>query len=132
MGINTDLNVSPYFDDFDETKQFHRVLFKAAIPVQARELTQLQSVLQNQIERFGTNIFKEGTTISGADLYEIEGLSYIKLDDNLSGLPDGTTSITQYTPRYATEEDVQTSAQGLGNIQEGDYITFTIVGSTSR
>ena len=42
MGIETDLNVNPYYDDFDENKDFHRVLFKPAVPLQARELTTLQ------------------------------------------------------------------------------------------
>ena len=49
MAIDKDLNVSPYYDDYDEEKKFHRVLFKPAVPVQARELTQVQSILQNQI-----------------------------------------------------------------------------------
>ena len=59
MGIETDLNVNPYFDDFDETKDFHRVLFKPAVPLQARELTTLQTILQNQVEKFGQFTFKE-------------------------------------------------------------------------
>ena len=44
----TDLNVSPYYDDFDPTDNFHRVLFRPGFSVQARELTTLQSILQNQ------------------------------------------------------------------------------------
>jgi len=59
----TDLNVSPYYDDFDTTDNFHRVLFRPGFAVQARELTQLQSILQNQIERFGTHTFKEGSMV---------------------------------------------------------------------
>ena len=59
----TDLNVSPYYDDFDTTDNFHRVLFRPGFAVQARELTQLQSILQNQIERFGTHTFKEGAMV---------------------------------------------------------------------
>ena len=45
----TDLNVSPYYDDFDTTDNFHRVLFRPGFAVQARELTQLQSILQYQL-----------------------------------------------------------------------------------
>ena len=45
-------NVSPYFDDFNENKNYHKVLFKPGFPVQARELTTLQSILQNQVEKF--------------------------------------------------------------------------------
>ena len=63
MAQKTDLNVSPYYDDFDTTDNFHRVLFRPGFAVQARELTQLQSILQNQIERHGQNVFKEGTII---------------------------------------------------------------------
>ena len=57
MPQETNLNVSPYFDDFDKNKNFSRVLFKPGSPVQARELTTLQSILQNQIEQFGTHFF---------------------------------------------------------------------------
>ena len=39
MATETDLNVNPYYDDFDESKNYHRVLFKPAVALQARELT---------------------------------------------------------------------------------------------
>ncbi len=81
MGINTDLNVDPYYDDFDESKQFNKVLFKPAKAVQARELTQLQTILQKQVERFGSNIYKEGTIISGINLTARDDLFYVKLND---------------------------------------------------
>ena len=42
----TNLNISPYYDDFNKDKNFYKVLFKPAYPVQARELTGLQSLLQ--------------------------------------------------------------------------------------
>jgi hypothetical protein len=61
MAQKTDLNVAPYYDDFDSTDNFHKILFRPGFAVQARELTQLQSILQNQIERHGNNIFKDGT-----------------------------------------------------------------------
>ena len=63
MAQKTDLNVTPYYDDYDEADQFHKVLFKPGKAVQARELTTLQSIQQNQIERFGRHIFKEGSIV---------------------------------------------------------------------
>jgi hypothetical protein len=68
-----DFNVDPYYDDFEgaggaKSKKFHRVLFRPGFPVQARELTQLQSVLQNQIERFGRHIFEEGSMVIPGDI----------------------------------------------------------------
>jgi hypothetical protein len=63
MPQKTNLNISPYYDDFDPNKNFYKVLFKPGNPVQARELTTLQSSLQNQIESFGSNVFKEGSVV---------------------------------------------------------------------
>ena len=65
MAIN--LNTDPYFDDFDETKNYHQILFKPGVSVQARELTQLQSIIKNQIKRFGDHIFKNGTLVHGGN-----------------------------------------------------------------
>ena len=63
MPQKTNLNINPFFDDFDKNDNFYRVLFKPGFPVQARELTQLQSILQNQIESFGSHMFKEGSMV---------------------------------------------------------------------
>ena len=73
MAQNTNLNTSPYFDDFDPQKNYQRVLFKPGTPIQARELTTLQSLLQNQVEKFGKHFFKEGqVVIPGNTAYDSE------------------------------------------------------------
>jgi hypothetical protein len=63
MPSPTDFNLSPYYDDFTESKKFHRILFRPSFAVQARELTQSQTILQNQIERVGDHLFKQGAMI---------------------------------------------------------------------
>ena len=63
MSQLTNINVSPYYDDFDKTDDFHRVLFRPGFSIQARELTTLQSILQNQIEQHGSHLFKEGSVV---------------------------------------------------------------------
>jgi len=63
MPQKTNLNISPYYDDFDKADNFYKILFKPGYPVQARELTGLQSLLQNQVESFGKHIFKEGSMV---------------------------------------------------------------------
>ena len=63
MPAKTDFNVAPYWDDFNITNDFYRVLFRPGFAVQARELTTLQTILQNQIEQFGNHFFKEGTIV---------------------------------------------------------------------
>ena len=59
----TNFNISPYYDDFDKNKNFHQILFKPGYSVQARELTQLQQILKNQIAQFGNHIFKHGQIV---------------------------------------------------------------------
>ena len=81
MGLDTNFNQDPYFDDFDESKDFHRILFKPGVAVQARELTQLQTILQTQIERFGDNILKEGTIVKGCAFGYIRRQPYVKITD---------------------------------------------------
>lgn len=65
---NIDLNVSPYFDDFDPNKDFLRVLFRPGFPVQARELSTLQTFMQTQVNRFGNHIFKDGSRVSEGNI----------------------------------------------------------------
>ena len=63
MAQLTDLNVSPYYDDFNKNDNFQKVLFRPGFAVQARELTTLQSILQDQISSQGKFIFKEGSQV---------------------------------------------------------------------
>ena len=63
MAQNTNLNVTPYYDDFSKDKNFYRVLFRPGFPIQARELTTMQSILQNQIENVGSHLFKDGAMV---------------------------------------------------------------------
>ena len=79
MAEKTDLNISPYYDDYSEDKNFQKVLYRAGRPLQARELTQSQSILQNQIERFGDHFFKEGSIVSGAQCDVDMNLYFVKV-----------------------------------------------------
>ena len=87
MPQNTNLNVSPYFDDFDSSKNFNRVLFKPGSPIQARELTTLQSILQGQIESMGKHFFKEGSmVIPGVFKFDNQYTS-VKIESTFFGVP---------------------------------------------
>ena len=87
MTQKTNLNINPYYDDFDPNDQFYKVLFKPGFPVQARELSTLQSILQNQIESFGSHMFKDGSmVIPGNIAYDQEYYSMIIEPEHL-GIP---------------------------------------------
>lgn len=84
--LQTDFNVSPYYDDFDGSKNFYRILFKPGYAVQARELTQIQSMLQDQIQKFGQHIFKEGSQVIGGKFDIEKKVAYVKIkDDDING-----------------------------------------------
>ena len=87
MPQETNLNVNPYFDDFDKNKNFYKVLFKPGSPIQARELTGLQSILQNQIEQFGTHLFKEGAKVIPGNTTFDNNYTCIQIESNFLGIP---------------------------------------------
>jgi hypothetical protein len=87
MPQETNLNVSPYFDDFDANKDYYKVLFKPGYPIQARELNTTQSILQNQVEQFGKNIFKDGSRVNGAEWKYDNPVSCIQIEDQFTGIP---------------------------------------------
>lgn len=98
MTLETNFNTSPYFDDFEPSaklKNHHRVIFKPGLAVQTRELNQLQSILQNQIERFGNNIYEEGTIIDGCSFQYDSDVSFVKLRDNDAG--GNTVTVSDFT-----------------------------------
>lgn len=84
-------NINPYYDDYNSDAGFLRVLFKPGYAVQARELTQAQSILQNQISKLGDHLFKDGSRIVGGGITVRNG-SYLMIDvgstTSLSGITD--------------------------------------------
>jgi hypothetical protein len=87
MSQETNLNVAPYFDDFDANNGYYRVLFKPGYPVQARELTTLQSILQNQIEKFGQHFFKEGAKVIPGNTGYNQLYYAVELQNTYLGVP---------------------------------------------
>lgn len=105
MAIN--LNSEPYFDDFDESKGFYKILFKPGYAVQARELTQLQTQIQDQIKKFGNHIFREGSVVVGGERFFEDDLISIKIGSNLYG---NTLSAQEFEGKIATGQTSGTQA----------------------
>ena len=78
MPQKTNLNVAPYYDDFDSDKNFYKVLFRPGYSVQTRELTSLQSILQGQIESYGKFLFKQGQQVIPGEVSLNTRLDYVK------------------------------------------------------
>lgn len=106
-----DLNVSPYYNDFDASKQFEKILFKPGVAVQARELTQLQSYLSNSINNHAQFSLSDGQRVTGGES-TILRKPYIKINDvDLSGVTVVDADLSTYV---------------------GDTVTGSVTGITAK
>jgi hypothetical protein len=79
-------NTEPYNDDYSEDNKFYRILFRPSFAVQARELTQLQTILQNQITRQGDHLFKQGAMVVPGQISIDTKANYVKLLSSYNGV----------------------------------------------
>ena len=82
-----------YKDDFDSADNFHRILFNSGRALQARELTQMQTIIQEEIARFGRNIFKEGAAVNPGGPSVDRHAEFVKLDTSVNTLPTDTSTL---------------------------------------
>ena len=131
----TNFNASPFYDDFDEAKKFLRILFRPTYPVQARELTQLQSILSNQVSRFGSSIYKDGSTVTGGSLSLTDVVS-IKLPtgtvftggtNNLTSLLSQSNAGTGYQVNDVLKLRYGASDSILATIGANNTFTYALV-----
>ena len=108
MTIN--FNVDPYYDDFDASKNYHRILFKPGVAVQARELTQSQTILQNQISSFADNIFKQNSPVTGGQVTTNFNCYYVKLQSTYNNV---SIDVTQFDGLLLTNASGSVSAKVL-------------------
>jgi hypothetical protein len=94
-------NVDPYYDDFDPNKNFHRVLFRPGRAVQARELTQSQTILQNQITSFADHFFNQNTPIKGGNVTINNKVKYVKLN---SSFQDNDITASDFLNQIVTDD----------------------------
>lgn len=115
MAIN--FSTGPYFDDFDPDNNFYKVLFKPGYAVQARELNQLQSILQHQVSSVGNHLFKKNTVVLPG------GISFIRSADIIS--------ITNLNDPSVLVGKTITNASNFDYTDDStlnDYITAVVIG----
>ena len=93
---------STYKDDYKDSDNYHRILFNSGKALQARELTQMQTIIQNEIERFGSNIFRDGGVVEPGGLSVNNRFEFIKLAANQ--LPADTDDIIGKTFTVASPD----------------------------
>ena len=80
MSFNKSTFETTYKDDFDSSDNFHRILFNSGRALQARELTQMQTIIQEEIARFGRNIFKEGAAVNPGGPSVDRNAEFVKIE----------------------------------------------------
>lgn len=76
------LRAQPYWDDYNKDARFHRVLFRPKYPVQTREVNQIQSIFQNQIEQLASGSYREGDAVRGGGQALINSCHSLQLTRN--------------------------------------------------
>ena len=118
MAQKTNLNVSPYYDDFNEPdvgakdKNYYKVLFNPGKPVQARELNTLQSILQDQVETFGSHIFKEGSMVIPGNIVYDNQFYAVKLNPTQFGV-----NIVSYLEKFVGKKIIGQTSGTTATIQ---------------
>ena len=142
MALNFD--TEPFFDDYSETDNFHRVLFRPGYAVQARELTQLQTILQEQIRRHGDHMFKEGAMVIPGQISYDTNLAFVKLEStadisnvleqlvgkeikNTSGLIAKVVTYTVAETVGVTLEPNTLFVKYMNSLQDVDGLNSTVV-----
>ena len=139
MPQNTNLNVTPYYDDFDKFKNFYKVLYRPGFPIQARELTTMQSILQNQIESMGNHFFKDGSMVIPGQVGFDNNVDCILLQSSFLGSEielyrsqlDGTT-ITGITTGVKAKVLYSISAEESDRNFITLYVKYTEAGGTNK
>ena len=119
----------PYHDDFNESKNFYRVLYRPGFAVQARELTQMQTMIQAQIDRAGQYAFKDGSRVIKGQVTLNTEYDYIQIEDthaNATAVADGAVNsgVNYVTSNFLADFTGKTII-GTGN--SGNQVTAKVL-----
>lgn len=116
-------NSAPYFDDFDQSKNFHQIMFKPGYAVQARELTQLQTILRDQIAKFGNHVFRHGSVVIPGNAFADLETPYVKIQPTFNSIPVSVTVFENQTVIGVTT-GIKALVKKAVPATETDAITF--------
>ena len=118
-----------YKDDYKDSDQYYRILFNSGRALQARELTQMQTIIQEEMARFGRNIFVEGAPVRPGGV-QITNPSYIKVSSitipsgsTLSDIVGKTFTVTSGGPAIKVRVEEAIAAENGDPITL--YVTYT-------
>lgn len=116
---------STYRDDFKDSDNFHRVLFNSGRALQARELTQLQTIMQKEIARLGKHLFKEGASINPGGITVNTEYEFVKLDTSSNQLPSSSLVGVEFTSAGGIAFRVIEVVAAAGSDPATLYVAYT-------
>jgi len=118
-----------YKDDYADSDGYHRILFNPRRALQARELTQMQTIIQREVERFGKNIFKEGASVSSSGMIINSNYEFVKIQGSF---PNGTIIGETFTHSSGVQIRVLETVAASGADPNTLYVRYTnSIGGTS-
>lgn len=116
-------SAAPYYNDFDELKNYHQILFRPGYSVQARELTQLQSILKNQVAKFGNHVFKQGSVVIPGNSFTEIDVPYVTVESTYLG---NALNLPLFEGKIVTGQTsgVKAHIKKVTNVSGTDPITF--------
>jgi hypothetical protein len=111
---------STYKDDFADSDNFHRILFNGGRSLQARELTQLQTITQKEISRLGRHLFKDGAAVNPGGVTCDNKIEFVKLNTSINAFPTNTASLASLVGTQLT------TSEGI-IVEVSDYVAATAV-----
>jgi hypothetical protein len=126
MSIN--FSSEPYFDDFSEDKKFYKILFKPGYAVQARELNQLQSILQHQLATNGKHFFKEGAMVIPGQVSFDNEIFYVRLKEKNAANVFTNSIIDSFVGKtiYGKTKNVVAEVIAVEKAKNGDPATLFV------
>jgi len=125
-----DFNTSPYFDDYDEDKKFARILYRPGRAVQARELTQAQTLQQVQTKRFAEYFFKQGALVDGCEQNLDLRTSFVKLQSFYNGSAVDVENFSR-TVVYGANSGIKAYCGLVSDIEGNDPKTLFVSYATN-
>ena len=110
-------------DDFRDSDNFHRILFNSGRALQARELTQMQTIIQTEIQRLGSNIFKEGGKVDGGNV-TLNNIEFIKLATGALPTTPSTVEGQTFTDGDGIQIKVIKAVAATGSDPDTIYVEY--------
>ena len=128
MADYTDKTFKETYRDFYQAEDgYYRVLYNSGRALQARELIESQTIIQEEIARFGRNIFKEGALVNPGGATVDNKVEYVRLTPTsvIDSSWVGTTLSDDITAGSGLELKVLDVVDAIGSEPPTIYVQYT-------